>query len=90
MTWLKLLVMVVGMIIICDAIGKIMASRKEKRQRKWVNIKRENGEVHTIPNMDLMLHLAEDCPCKPVTHPVPRDDGSMGWQVVHNAKDGRE
>jgi hypothetical protein len=48
--------------------------------------------VHTYPTNDLMEHEleGEDCPCGPEVVPVPREDGSMGWQVVHHSLDGRE
>ena len=47
-------------------------------------------DVHVIPKDDLMCHLAGDCPCGPSTEPVPRDDGSMGWLIIHHSLDGRE
>jgi hypothetical protein len=47
--------------------------------------------VHTLPVGDLIAHMsAEDCPCLPTVEPVPAEDGSMGWLIVHNAWDGRE
>ena len=48
--------------------------------------------VHTYPVGDLVEHDTggEDCVCGPTTKPVPRDGGSMGWQVVHHSLDGRE
>ena len=48
--------------------------------------------IHVVPVDDLIEHITdgEDCPCGPVTEPVEREDGSMGWLVVHNALDGRE
>ena len=49
--------------------------------------------VHVIPVADLIEHDTSgesDCVCGPETQPVERDDGSMGWLVVHNALDGRE
>ena len=51
-----------------------------------------DGPIHVIPENDLIEHITggEDCPCGPVTEPIPRDDGSMGWVIVHNALDGRE
>ncbi len=48
--------------------------------------------VHTYPVDDLIEHLTDgrDCPCGPTTEPVPCDDGSVGWSVVHHSLDGRE
>lgn len=48
--------------------------------------------VHTYPAGDLIDHDTNggDCPCGPTTEPVPRDDGSIGWHVLHHSLDGRE
>lgn len=48
--------------------------------------------VHVSPVDDLIDHETEgdDCPCGPETVPVPREDGSMGWTLVHHSLDGRE
>ena len=48
--------------------------------------------VHTYPHRDLIEHNTDgaDCPCGPTTTPVPRDDGSIGWHVLHHSLDGRE
>lgn len=48
--------------------------------------------VHVYPIGDLIDHDTDggDCLCGPTTEPVPRDDGSMGWLVVHHSLDGRE
>jgi hypothetical protein len=48
--------------------------------------------IHTVPVNDIVEHLTdgEDCPCGPETIPVERDDGSLGFQLVHHALDGRE
>lgn len=49
------------------------------------------GDVHVYPAGDLILHeVTEDCPCGPRPEPVPRDDGSTGWVLVHHSLDGRE
>lgn len=50
------------------------------------------GDVHVLPVDDLMEHAADgrDCMCGPTTQPVPRDDGSYGWLIVHHSLDGRE
>ncbi len=55
----------------------------------WVNIQVGN-EVHTIPVNDKHKHDEnDDCGCFPRTEPVPREDGSVGWLIIHNALDGR-
>jgi len=48
--------------------------------------------VHTYPNNDLVEHDTDggDCICGPTTEPVPREDGSFGWHVMHHSLDGRE
>jgi len=42
--------------------------------------------VHTYPENDIIEHVTDggDCPCEPQTVPVMREDGSNGWQVIHN------
>ena len=47
---------------------------------------------HVLPLDDLIEHdsSGEDCPCGPAAQPVPREDGSMGWLIVHASLDGRE
>lgn len=48
--------------------------------------------VHTYPVDDLIEHTTsgDDCVCGPETIPVPRDDGSFGWLILHHSLDGRE
>lgn len=48
--------------------------------------------VHIFPIADAIAHEldGDDCPCGPATAPVPRSDGSIGWQIVHHSLDGRE
>ena len=47
--------------------------------------------LHVEPVNDLVEHMDfDDCVCGPTVEPVPRDDGSMGWLVIHHALDGRE
>lgn len=50
------------------------------------------GDVHTYPVADLIEHEIDgsECPCGPTVEPVPREDGSIGWHVVHHSLDGRE
>jgi hypothetical protein len=43
-----------------------------------------------MPEDDTIEHTFHDCVCGPTTVPVPRDDGSMGWQIIHHSLDGRE
>lgn len=56
--------------------------------KKWYNNIYRN-EVHTTPLDDVVEHTPEDCACSPKTIPVPLDDGTVNWQVIHNAMDGR-
>jgi len=48
--------------------------------------------VHVLPISDLIEHedVGDECACGPTTEPVPSDDGSMGWLIVHHSLDGRE
>jgi hypothetical protein len=48
--------------------------------------------IHVFPINDLIEHdtSGEPCVCGPSDEPVEREDGSMGWLVVHNSLDGRE
>lgn len=48
--------------------------------------------IHTYPVNDLVEHITDggDCPCGPRTEPVERQDGSIGYVVVHHSLDGRE
>ena len=47
--------------------------------------------VHVLPLDDLIEHERGDgCPCGPEAQPVKRDDGSVGWLLVHHSLDGRE
>lgn len=50
----------------------------------------DGAPFHVLPVDDLIEHLWEDCPCGPLTEPVPRDDGSIGWIVTRHSLDGRE
>jgi hypothetical protein len=48
--------------------------------------------VHVHPIDDLVEHVTsgDDCVCGPTIEPVPREDGSIGWLMVHHSLDGRE
>lgn len=49
--------------------------------------------MHVLPVNDLIEHEHDpgtDCACGPTTEPVPAEDGSMSWLVVHHSLDGRE
>lgn len=49
------------------------------------------GDVHVHPVADLIDHeLTDGCPCGPTAEPVERDDGSIGWILIHHSLDGRE
>lgn len=57
----------------------------------WIVVEPEQSEdQHVVPVMDLIDHRPTDCACGPRTEAVPREDGSMGWLVVHHSLDGRE
>lgn len=49
---------------------------------------------HGSPIDDQVKHdtstTQPDCACGPEVQPVQRDDGSMGWVIVHHSLDGRE
>ena len=51
-----------------------------------------DGDVHVHPVSDLIEHETDggDCMCGPTTEPVERDDGSIGYVIMHHALDGRE
>jgi len=50
--------------------------------------------LHVRPVGDLIEHdtatSEPDCPCGPTVRPEKRDDGSVGWLIVHHSLDGRE
>lgn len=50
--------------------------------------------LHVAPVGDLVGHdtstVEADCACGPRVEPVKRDDGSVGWLIVHASLDGRE
>jgi hypothetical protein len=50
--------------------------------------------LHVSPVNDAVGHSIAtseaDCICGPETIPVQREDGSMGWLIVHHSLDGRE
>ena len=48
------------------------------------------GDVHVMPQGDLIDHEVDDCICGPDVEPCPREDGSMGWLITHYSLDGRE
>lgn len=57
----------------------------------WLSEQQPDDSVHVTPLHDLVTHQAdEDCVCGPRVDPVPRDDGSIGWVLVHHSLDGRE
>lgn len=48
-----------------------------------------------VPRDDLIAHDEDDmtgykCVCGPKVEAAKREDGSIGWVVVHHALDGRE
>lgn len=47
--------------------------------------------LHVVPSNDLTEHrTAEQCACGPTVRPEKREDGSIGWVIVHHSLDGRE
>lgn len=48
--------------------------------------------LHVYPLADLIEHdtQGDECVCGPTSEPVERDDGTMGWLLVHHSLDGRE
>ncbi|NED75396.1 hypothetical protein G3I51_24340 [Streptomyces sp. SID9944] len=50
--------------------------------------------LHVAPLYDLVGHdtstTEPDCVCRPEVTPVTREDGSVGWLLVHYSLDGRE
>jgi hypothetical protein len=51
------------------------------------------SSYHVYPIDDLVEHdMTSDgeCVCGPETVPVERDDGSIGYVIVHHSLDGRE
>jgi hypothetical protein len=56
----------------------------------WESAVLDNDDVHVHPLGDLVEHEPDDCVCGPTVEPVPRDDGSMGWCIIHHALDDRE
>lgn len=48
--------------------------------------------IHVLPIGDLIDHdsKGDECVCGPTSQPVKRDDGSVGWLVVHHSLDRRE
>ncbi len=50
------------------------------------------ANVHVWPPDDSIEHDTEgdDCVCGPTMEAIKRDDGSMGWVVMHHALDGRK
>jgi hypothetical protein len=51
-----------------------------------------DGDYHVYPVNDLVEHVTngDGCVCGPETQPVERDDGSIGYVIVHHSLDGRE
>lgn len=58
--------------------------------KQWLTIRVANGEVHCVPEDDLVQHTEEHCVCIPREEAVFRDDGSTNWLYIHHSLDGRE
>lgn len=50
--------------------------------------------LHVYPVNDEIEHditsTEPDCACGPTVRPEKREDGSVGWLIVHHSLDGRE
>jgi hypothetical protein len=50
--------------------------------------------LHVTPRGDGVAHDTTtsnaDCVCGPSVEPAKREDGSIGWLIVHHSLDGRE
>lgn len=92
MSWAMLIVVCIITFVLgwgSDKLKRYIASHK----KGWVNVWSEYSalELHTIPQNDLEDHARVDnCICNPKVIAIPRDDGSVAWQIIHNAWDGRE
>ncbi|AOZ64612.1 hypothetical protein SEA_CHUBSTER_59 [Arthrobacter phage Chubster] len=53
----------------------------------------DGSPAHVWPLADTMEHdlegHGENCTCQPVVEEIPREDGTTGHLISHNAKDGR-
>lgn len=50
-----------------------------------------DADQHVVPINDLVEHTEHvDCVCGPTVEPVKREDGSVGYVVIHHSLDGRE
>lgn len=47
------------------------------------------GSMHDLVDHDTSTAEA-DCACGPEVRPVTREDGTVGWLLVHHSLDGRE
>jgi hypothetical protein len=56
----------------------------------WSAVEAEPGTAQVVPDDDLIRHDSDDCVCGPTVEPIPRDDGSYGWLVIHHSLDSRE
>jgi hypothetical protein len=56
----------------------------------WENVRNGPDDVHVYPKQDIIDHEWESCACMPFVEAIPREDGSFGWLITHNAWDGRK
>lgn len=88
---------VFGLMLLVDLVVLYMGGHlwkhrqknKKNTSKKWYNNTYRN-EVHITPLNDLIDHEPENCACGPKTEPVELSDGTINWQVIHNALDGRK
>ena len=69
--------------------ARLRALIRRHRDAGWV-LGQVGDEVHVLPLWDLIDHKVSDCVCGTTTEPCPREDGSMGWLIVHFSLDGRD
>lgn len=87
---------ILGIIVLTFNVLNVIASFIQAKRRRKLDDEKEwitsmfGNELHVIPQHDLMLHLANGCACSPRRYPVGLPDGTVKWQVVHNALDGRD
>ncbi len=73
-----------------DGVTILATDNDVNEQGGWRYFELANGAVHVVPVNDAVDHLSEGCTCGPTDDPVKRDDGSVGWVVIHHSLDGRE
>lgn len=93
MSWLRLgallAVYVAGMAVV---VWRVRLSEASYLDKGWLAARGNGDHVHVTPVDDLIEHDVTDdgdCVCGPEVEPIPRDDGSFGWSIVHHPLDSR-